>query len=80
MENKKPISLIKVMLTMGMDRFQEACNIADVAIVEDGLRLNQRLVFVDSVEAMYPDITLEELTEIFIFRLKMREPYTWYEN
>lgn len=65
---EKP-SLMKVVLLIGIDSYQTLCNIADLAIVDDGLRLEQRLTFADNVKNTFPLLALEQITEVFIFRL-----------
>lgn len=62
--------IMGIVQKIGYDKFEELCNVADVAILDDGLRIENRLTFVGNVMDAFP-LTLEQLTEVFIYRLNM---------
>ena len=62
-------SVINVAKRIGLEEFETLCNVADIAILQDGYNIDNRLTFADGVHKYWSIVSLDELVEIFIYRL-----------
>ena len=62
----------KIIKKVGIDKYDLLYNIAKVAIWEDNYGEDQRLSFADGVRNHFPEMEVEELTEIFLHCLWMQ--------